>query len=177
MQSTYSQNDQFLQYEYSAHHMKLDDECRCHCYCFALNTQSENYEENHNNSIYRQCLQGFHLFKETDRFLQHISQKLDVPEENEETQKLKNEIVSMKKASKEILEPTIKSYMSHRVGAIAQFAKLSKETSSFTNTRCGLWLDHKQKILAQRSREGQIEYFAKRGMSLLGFYVGKKNNE
>ena len=85
--------------------------------------------------------------------LEHIFQQLDVPEENEETQKLKNEIVSMKKASKEILEPTIKNYMSHRVRAIAQFAKLSNKTKGFTDTRCGLWLDHKQKILPQRSRK------------------------
>ena len=29
-------------------------------------------------------------------------------------------------------------------------------------------LDHKQKVLQMRYREGQVEYFGKKGMSLLG---------
>ena len=48
--------DQFLQYEYSAHHVKLDDECRCHCYRFGLNLESEHCYENCNNNICRRSI-------------------------------------------------------------------------------------------------------------------------
>ena len=44
--------------------------------------------------------------------------------------------------------------MAHRVRAVANFDKLRNETASFTDKKCGLWLDHKQKILPMRAREG-----------------------
>ena len=39
----------------------------------------------------------------------------------------------MKKVSKDTFYPTIKNCMSHRARSIAQFAKLGKEMSYFTN--------------------------------------------
>ena len=61
--------------------------------------------------------------------------------------------------------------MAHQVRTFAQFAKIKEETRSFSTKRCGLWFDHKQKILPAIFREGQIEYLGKRGMSLLGFVL------
>ena len=75
----------------------------------------------------------------------------------------------MVKAVIKVIEPKMKSYMAHRVRSAAQFSKPNLETSKFTSTLCVLWLDHKQKTLPQRCREGQVVCFAKRGMSLLGF--------
>ena len=74
---------------------------------------------------------------------------------------LKLELSSMLNTLNDVIHPTVKNYMSHRVRAVAQFSKLADEVKSFTDTRCGLWLDHKQKILPQRYSEGQVEYFAK----------------
>jgi hypothetical protein len=80
----------------------------------------------------------------------------------------KNELETMLKASSKCVQPTIVQYMAHRVRATCQFVKLKEEISNFTETSGGLWFDHKQKILPMRKHEGQIEYFGKRGMSLLG---------
>ena len=80
----------------------------------------------------------------------------------------------MIKAVSNIFKTTVKSYMAHRVRAVAQFSKLRKETQSFTDKRCGLFLDHKQRILPMREREGQAEYFGKRGMSLLVFMLVRR---
>jgi hypothetical protein len=79
-----------------------------------------------------------------------------------------DELKTMKNACIEIFKPTVTSYMAHRLQAMCQFAKLKKEIAGFTNRSGGLWCDHKQKILPMRKQEGQIEYFGKRGMSLLG---------
>ena len=106
-----------------------------------------------------------------NRLVQHVHDQFD---HNESTLAIRNELMSMQKAVTLIFGPTVKSYMAHRVRAVAQFAKLKKETDSFTDTKCGLMLDHKQKILPQRAKEGQAEYFAKRGMSLLGFMLVRR---
>ena len=50
----------------------------------------------------------------------------------------------------------------------AASVELQEMTALFSETRVGIWFDHKQKILPMLCREGQIEYFGKRGMSLLG---------
>ena len=61
--------------------------------------------------------------------------------------------------------------MAHQVQSYAQFAKIKEETESFSTRHCGLWFDHKQKILPTVFCEDRIEYFGKRGMSLLGFML------
>ena len=45
---------------------------------------------------------------------------------------------------------------------------MGKLLASITNEKAGLWIDHKQKVLPMIYREGQVEYFGKKGMSLLG---------
>lgn len=74
--------DPFLQQEYCVDHMKLDDECIWHYYHFGLNVPSKNCDKNYNGNICCQNLQEFHLFKETDRFLEHIFQQVSVAEAN-----------------------------------------------------------------------------------------------
>ena len=39
------------------------------------------------------------------------------------------------------------------------------------NSRRLIILDHKQKILSMKYREGQVEYYGKKGMSLLGSMI------
>ena len=87
---------------------------------------------------------------------------------NDERIEERMEILSMRKAQEKVFQPVIKSYMAHRVRAVAQFVKIEKEKTKFTDRSCGLWFDHKQKVLPMRFREGQMEYFGKRGMYLLG---------
>ena len=64
--------------------------------------------------------------------------------------------------------------MVHWAREVAQFAKLRKETHGFTEAICGLWLNYKQTKSPQRYRKGQVEYFAKRGMSLLCFVLVRR---
>ena len=120
----------------------------------------------------------FCFIKKTHDLVEHVKSQYDV---NENNSSIQNELSSMQKAGSLIFGPTIKSYMAHRFRAVAQFAKLKHETMMFTNTICGLMLDHKQKILPCRYTEGQVEYFGKRGMSLLGFMlirrINKKNKD
>ena len=80
----------------------------------------------------------------------------------------KDELKTMLKVSVNCFKPTMNSHRARRVRATCQFAKLKKDVSQFTEHIGGLWFDHKQKTLPMRKHEGQIEYFGKRGMSLLG---------
>ena len=73
----------------------------------------------------------------------------------------------MIKASTQVFSPTITSYKSHQVRAFSQFEKLKSKVKISRLKKIGLWFVHKQKILPMCFHEGQIEYFGKRGMSLL----------
>ena len=159
--------EQFLQYEYSAHHIVPDSEYKCHCYRFALNKvvldRDAPCNHDHNLQTCMSCIQPFLLFDKTTTLLQHVATQLQ-----DNSPELVKELNTMIKLCTSIFTPTVKTYMAHRVRAVAQFAQLRKETLGFSEEVCGLWLDHKQKILPQIFREGHVEYFAKRGMSLLG---------
>ena len=74
----------------------------------------------------------------------------------------------MLKASMNIMKPTFVSYMAHHIRVTCQFLKIAYEISQFTIKKGGLWIDYKQKILPMKKHKGQIEYFGKRDMSLLG---------
>ena len=56
----------------------------------------------------------------------------------------------MRKAQEKVFQPVIKSYMTHIVQAVAQFVKIENDKTKFTYRSCGLWFDHKQKILSMR---------------------------
>ena len=77
----------------------------------------------------------------------------------------------MIKTSTQVFSPTITSYKYHQVRAFSQFEKLKSKVKISRLKKCGLWFDHKQKIIPMGFCEGQIEYFGKRGMSLLGFML------
>jgi hypothetical protein len=58
--------------------------------------------------------------------------------------------------------------MGHRLRAKVQFVEIKKIHAELSACRALLVIDHKQKVLPCSYREGQVEYFGKRGMSLLG---------
>ena len=167
--------EQFLHFEYSYKHITLDAPCKCHCYRFALDKQDKSDSiagpRHQNQMVCKSCLKPCLIFQKTIQLLQHVIDQLS---QNNDLSDVQNEVISMMKAVNIIFKPTVKSYMAHRVRAVAQFSKLRKETQSFTDKKCGLFLDHKQKILPMRAREGQVEYFGKRGMSLLGFMLVRR---
>ena len=101
------------------------------------------------------------FFTQLDTLVKQIVTKLDETESD-----YKKELESMLRASA-VHAKTVKNCVSHRMRAVAQHNKLSTEIRCFTNERCGFWFDHEQKVQPKRCEELQVEYFGKRGMSLL----------
>ena len=154
----------FLQYEYSYHHVKMASACRSHYCTFAVN--KEVTPENNGQYIpssYKACSHPCIFFGKLNLLINHLIQQAPVQARLEDHKEMK----SMLKASKEIFQPAVILCMARRVRATAQFAKIKKEVSLFSEETGSLWMDHKQKIILMWKQEGQIEYFGKREMSLL----------
>ena len=64
-------------------------------------------------------------------------------------------------------------YMAHHLHAFVKFSEIDKIKNMLKRSRNKILLvvDHKQKILQMKYREGQIEYYGKKGMSFLGTMV------
>ena len=160
---------QFLSYEFRTHHVSINSPCAGHCARYALNKTSTCIH-NHNVGVCMTCNRIPEYFKNIRLFLDHIFNQV----QKEEQDTLCLEIQSMINATKKVFEEKVYTYMAHQVRAIAQFDKISEEMKTFTEKKGGLWLDHKQKVQPMRYREGQVEYFGKRGMSLLGFMLVRR---
>jgi hypothetical protein len=70
------------------------------------------------------------------------------------------------------LKYTVVKYMGHR--ARAQFYEIKLLYQRLSNDEVLIIIDHKQKILGMKYREGQVEYFGKQGMSLLGAMMAQR---
>jgi hypothetical protein len=69
-------------------------------------------------------------------------------------------------------------YCSHQLRAKVQFWAIKEVKENWLiddPTRMLIVIDHKQKVLPMRYREGQVEYFGKKGMSLLGTMIVQAN--
>ena len=114
--------EQFLQFEYSAYHIILDAPSKCHCYRYALNKTAVPADNpcchEHNDNMCKSCLQPLTLFTKLHSLLCHINSQFG---KCDDYLAVKNELTSMIKSATEIIEPTVKSYMAHRVRAMAQF--------------------------------------------------------
>ena len=71
------------------------------------------------------------------------------------------------------LTRAIAHYMSHRLRAKVQFEEIDQVKSALKKdpSTALIVMDHKQKILQMKYREGQVEYYGKKGMSMLGTMV------
>lgn len=172
LRGRWNQLEQFLAYEFRAIHIKTTHTCKAHCCHYALNSvnglQTDNLcPHTHTGLICPSCDKGNTLFNDLELLLIHVKTQL-----SEDWQK--DEIKTMLTAVTEIFRTTVTAYLAHQVRAYAQFSKIKEEENEYTDTRCGLQFDHKQKILPTKFREGQVEYFGKRGMSILGFMLTKR---
>ena len=147
-----------MAYEFRARHLKITNNCKSHCCQYALNCDNK-CSHDHTSATCMGCNQGTVLLNKFESLIKHAKNEID-----QEDNVMNNELSSMLRASSEIFRPTINAYLAHQVRAYAQFSKLKEETSRFTNKRCGLIFDHKQKIISFRFREGQMEYFGKNGV-------------
>ena len=71
-------------------------------------------------------------------------------------------------ATVEGMTNTTYNYMHHHNRAFAQFAAIINKYKEITGENALIIVDHKQKNLLVKYGESQVEYFGKRGMSLLG---------
>jgi len=79
-----------------------------------------------------------------------------------------------------IMSRVLKNYMAHRLRAKVQYTaidEIKRLVCDGQGTRIMIVLDHKQKILGMKYREGQVDYFGKKGMSLLGSMVIESVND
>lgn len=75
------------------------------------------------------------------------------------------------------IEPALQRYAAHKVRSLHQAKQITVEAEKIklNKSKTMLVIDHKKKVLPQRYREGQQEFFGKREMLLLGvakFYLG-----
>ena len=70
-------------------------------------------------------------------------------------------------------------YMAHRLRARVQFHAIRNIKQKLRNdpSKVLIVMDHKQKILQMKYREGQVEYYGKKGMSMLGTMIVQWSSE
>lgn len=85
-------------------------------------------------------------------------------------QKRTAEIESLVRAAKRA-SATLIYYAAHRMRATHQTRSVQDLISNLPENEFVIITDFKNKVLPQKSIESQVDYFGKKGMSLLGFYV------
>ena len=155
---------QFLAFKFSEVHLQIDSTCPVLCCRFGVNTIDtcdHDHDSNEQCKLSMEALQVFDPFIKLLRYIDIDNYTYDIDNE------MKLEIKSMIKTPP-IMKTQVKNYMSHRLRAKVQFAAIKTIYQDLTSNRCLLVFDHKQKVLPRQFREGQVDYFGKRGMSLLG---------
>jgi hypothetical protein len=156
----------YLSYEYSEEHLELSAADPAHCCTRGVNKDQE-CGHNHVGSECAKCSRIRSFFASNGRF-QKVFDNIDSQIKNIQLNMVtKCEIDSMPRMRK-VLEKDFTFYMAHRLRAKVQFAAIDKIKCTLAPGTVLLVIDHKQKVLPMRYREGMIEYFGKRGLSLLG---------
>ena len=187
---------QFVSYEYGNDHVHLKSMERCHCARDALNKDippvgnqrtnkghpgrcSNNSDDlpshEHSDVVCEQCMKLF-SFSTNVGPVAKVLDKIDQSfEENGTALEGENKIryKSIRKVLPK-LQHEIKRYAAHHVRWKVQRTGYSKLQYELDPEEVIVVLDHKQKIISMRNREGQIEYFGKKGMSFCGANIIRK---
>lgn len=153
----------FVMWEYTNRHLKMSSSDPAHCCTYTLGGICTHKHNTRSCAKCNSCLDFF--YKKVKGFLDYVVSRLGEDSESDE-------IKSMYRAIP-ILTYAIKHYMAHRLRAKVQFVAIDNEKESLKNDPTILYIciDHKQKILQIRFREGQVEYYGKTGMSDLGAMI------
>ena len=157
---------EFLRHQYRRS-LKEDSEDGCKCARYAVGGEC-----NHDHQFYADSpllrVRTAHLSVKrlADTLLTELEAQIDDDEE------LKLEVQSMKRMA-EITRQELCHYSSHLVRGWWQENELRKIREGLVDARNRVMIviDHKQKVLPKRQNEKQSDYYAKRGMSLLGGMV------
>ena len=142
--------------------MQLDDSDHIHCLRCALGPCVLHKEQHVDNGCVK-CSVCFRFFNEhVSKFFTKVLSGVADAESKEEVQSMIRCI--------QLLSNSVIRYAGHRVRAKVQFDAISQIKAGMKTDESLLLvvLDHKQKILPMKYREGQVEYFGKKGMSMLG---------
>lgn len=153
---------QFLSYQFSEKNLKLDSECSVLCCRFGVNLIPTC---NHVHEM-QQCKHSIDALTAVDPFGQLLN-TIDIVNNTDVNEEICYEVISMQKTIPNI-KMQMKNYMSHRVRAKVQFSAINTIYKKLTDDNALVVFDHKQKVLPRQFREGQVDYFGKRGMSLIG---------
>jgi hypothetical protein len=168
----------FLTYRYSKEHIQIEDKSPSHCCRHSLNGVSTCSDHSHEDTIHecKECSHTVNFFEKFTGLIGRVRTGVDcwTPDEVMELDSMA--------AAAPALKDTVLKYMGHRVRAYAQFHEIKLLYQRLSKEEVLIIIDHKQKILGMKFREGQVEYFGKQGMSLLGammvqrIWIADKNN-
>lgn len=155
---------QFVLWEYSNCHLKTSDKDAIHCCAYALGGKCI-HEHDMQSSCCDKCSNVFTFFQvKVANFLRNQV----FPFASDTSTRV--EVDTMIAATGRLSEMT-KHYIAHRLRAEVQFAAIHEIKNWLKldrNSKILLVVDHKQKVLPMKYREGQVEYYGKTGMSVLG---------
>lgn len=158
----------FLSWEYAKHHLKQADKDRFHCCTWALGGECDHAHQADGCSQCSGCFQFFDL--KVRPFLEQIDQT--------STESSKLEVDSMLAFIPQACK-AVKDYASHRLRAEVQFRAIEEVQLEMKGDPSILYIviDHRQKVEQMRFREGQVEYYGKKGMSMLGAMFSQWNDD
>lgn len=156
--------EQFVLWEFSNKHLQISPEDIIHCCTFALAGRCE-HQHNASRTCCTKCANAIKFFDCTVRtFIEQSNTALDKEEEH------MAEFNSILDATSK-LSSMLRQYMSHRLRAKVLFSAIDRQKEwlkSDSQSKMLIVLDHKQKVLPMKRCEGQVKYYGKAGMSLLG---------
>lgn len=163
LQASWEEKYDFLLCEYTKDHLDFESNDVAHNCIFAL----DGYCDNVNSRMC--CAKCARLFTFFDNDVAVFLADTVIPNVADEDFLI--EVRSMQRALPHMTEAVV-AYASHRLRAKVQFRAISQIQNEWLKeapeSRRLLVLDHKQKVLPTKYREGQVEYFGKQGMPLLG---------
>ena len=158
---------EFLRYDYCTYHIDSNDDTY-HCSKYAL---GEKCHHAHFITIQSclQCHEIFVFFPDTVRVgIVTLLEGLKRDDKQEHIDEISNMVDSLPIFHRELL-----TFAAHKVREKHQTRFIRDSIMDLKNdpAHALIALDHKQKTLPQKFREGQVEYFGKKGLSLLGCMV------
>ncbi len=147
----------FVKHDYPSH-LEKDSSCANHCMRHALGGKCNHQHKD----ACEECDRVIHLPKRIESTLEEIP----------ESASPSPEFQTMKKAVKFVVQE-FDRFSAHILRTKWQHEAIEAEIAAAVQSEdtAVIIIDHKQKILARRLKESQMQYYAKRGLSLLGAMI------
>ena len=154
-------HEQFIMWDYPTNHLSLQSEDIAHCCRCALGGYCD---ESHPENSCPRCSKLVTFFDtKVCEYLHIVMNNLDDKSEESE---IKSMLCAVPKFGF-----MLKHYIAHRLRAKVQFHAIDIVKESMKNSNGSqilIVMDHKQKVQSMKYREGQVEYYGKKGMSVMG---------